>query len=1144
MKQFKTLALIPAMLLAACGGDSDTQTMKEKTTPGAMVYSFPMDGQNDVSPKADIVLRFSHAVVDDEATLAEKIKVESDGAAVAFTVKIIDGGKSLKLEPETALASGSDFNVSFSEPLAAEGGRTISTPNAVGEDGIQFNTRAEFSGVASLGTTSDQFGVAWQVPANGSAFQAMNFSTFRLAMTQPVHPEWEQLGGSIELLDQNGEAVPATVLVKGNRITVDPCVADRCGSKEDILAAGETYTLKLSNLASLTNSAEDNRFSAEYSYTPRDTGPTVMLEQQAVDSNGGAITSVLNDEAVNGVVLNSVLQGVTDSSQQTGSLFAELAYAPSFEAEEALPLRIPKGSVLESTSLNVKVGGKVQVLDAATGDKQQTGTIKVTMLSDASGYMSPNPYTDDLNAPRHITLFMDVSMNTQEAQPNAALSQDLMGVELRGIALVQDGVLTIDAIGMVEPNLLGQEFTDSTIAFQLKAATDVNSALDAEDDWLRDLDTTPPQLVSWMPGAEDAIPATRQSMQRPGDPVILFFDEPLDPASIENGVTLSADNTPVENLNTKLDGTALVINPEGGLEHGVEYRVDVNGITDLAGNVAAVSPLNFKLDPIDDDNSTVVQRPPLALTTYPGFPCETNFERMNLLEGALGECYSIKEPGHNKGDAPLEVDLLPVSTMPEDRPITVVFSQSMNPESIRLGKDGTFIVEKITVNESGQPNESEIGSGEIVEGRLEFNNQQIRFFPNTPWQPGEFYRYTMKSEEYDDANTCALETPTSVCGANGIALKTDILEGLDDGEGANGADNMTIYFQGTEKLETVFTPLRNLPVRDANANFLVDCNTTFTDDGSRVFDNKDPDCLEPFKHNGSKDAGYDPSANSTKLSVIHDRVAASLLKTSATNGLSLPQPDARVGCPAGTDGTSLLVNPGNPHPDCPDGKFIYQTYALNTEVQGPGTYDPTPEQPNSGDEIEGILVDLYPTLLTTTSISVFTQLKIGADLFGKPAGLLLQEESVTNTQTLRMRYAKDTPDCTGDCRNSLIPGVIAEGDQGQPVFITKAELLIDAPDMEIPMGGTHDLYGRPFTLELEGDITFFDDGRMQIEQINTNYVGDDNELLVTADALGLEGLGLATISLPLEIPVGGTYLNFISNPVKDLPAQYEQQTAQ
>ncbi|KRW83816.1 Ig-like domain-containing protein [Marinobacter sp. P4B1] len=1126
MKQFKTLALIPAMLLAACGGDNDTQTMKEKTTPGAMVYSFPMDGQNDVSPKADIVLRFSHAVVDDEATLAEKIKVESDGTSVDFTVTVIDGGKSLKLEPATALASGSDFNVSFSEPLAAEGGRIIGTPNAVGEDGIQFNTRAEFSGVASLGTTSDQFGVAWQVPANGSAFQAMNFSTFRLAMTQPVHPEWEQLGGSIELLDQNGEAVPATVLVKGNRITVDPCVADRCGSKEDILAAGETYTLKISNLASLTNSAEDNRFSAEYSYTPRDTGPTVMLEQQAVDSNGGAIKSVLNDEAVNGVVLNSVLQGVTDSSQQTGSLFAELAYSPSFEANEALPLRIPKGSVLESTSLNVKVGGKVQVLDAATGGKQQTGTIKVTMLSDASGYMSPNPYTDDLNAPRHITLFMDVSMNTEEAQPNAALSQDLMGVELRGIALVQDGVLTIDAIGMVEPNLLGQEFTDSTIAFQLKAATDVNSALDAEDDWLRDMDTTPPQLVSWMPGAEDAIPATRQSMQRPGDPVILFFDEPLDPASVANGVTLTADGNSVESLNTKLDGTTLVINPEGGLEHGVSYNVNISGLTDLAGNAAQLPALTFELDRIDRADDPVEQRPPLALTTYPGFPCETDFAQMNLLEGALGECYSIKEPGHNKGNAPLEVDLLPVSTMPEDRPITVVFSQSMQPESIRLGVDGTFIVEKITVNESGQPNEAEIGSGEIVEGRLEFNNQQVRFFPNTPWQPGEFYRYTMKSVEDDNASTCALETPTSVCGTNGIALKTDILEGLDDGNGANGADNLTIYFEGTEKLETVFTPLRNFPVRDTNSNFLIDCE-----------DNNDANCLEPFEtaHTGSDETGWNAAANSTKLSVIGGKATARLLDTGDT-GVPLTDPAARVGCEAGTTGSTIL-NRGDDHPDCPRNKFIYQTYALNTEVLGPGTYDPTPEDPTNGDEIEGIRVDLYPTLLTTTSISVFTQLEV--------LGLLLQEESITNTQVLRMRYAKDDPTCTIDCsRNSLIPGIITEGDEGQPIFVTSADLLIDAPDMEIPLGGTHDLYGRPFTLELDGNITFFDDGRMQIEQRNSNWIGEMDELLVTADALGISNAGLATIRLPLEIPVGGTYLNFISNPVKDLPAQYEQQTAQ
>ena len=119
----------------------------------------------------------------------------------------------------------------------------------------------------------------------------------------------------------------------------------------------------------------------DFSFAPRDTGPTVVLQQSAVDSNNGSIVSVLNGQAINSVTLNSVLQGVAGPSQQAGDLFAELAFAPAFEADEALPLRIPKGSVLTSTSLDVLVGGKVPILDAATGQLQTTGDIKVTMLS-------------------------------------------------------------------------------------------------------------------------------------------------------------------------------------------------------------------------------------------------------------------------------------------------------------------------------------------------------------------------------------------------------------------------------------------------------------------------------------------------------------------------------------------------------------------------------------------------------------------------------------------------------------------------------------------------------------------------------------------------------------------------------------------
>ena len=1059
MKYNKTLALIPAILLAACGG-SDEQTVNEKVTPGSLVYSYPMDGQADVSPKADIVLRFSHTIVDDESTLAEKIRLSSTDGSPAFTVKKVDGGKSLKLEiaDGQSLASKADYTVTFSEPLAAEGGRTVGTPNASGDDGIQFNTRAEFSGIASLATTADAFQVAWQVPATNSDFQAMNFSTFRLAMTHPVHPEWQGMGGSIQLLDKDGAPVPATVLVKGNRITVDPCVTaeqQQCGSKADILNAGETYTLKLNNLASLTNGQDGERFSQEFTFTPRDTGPTVVLQQSAVDSANGATTSVLNDQAINAVTLNSVLQGEAGPSQQTGDLFAELAYAPAFKADEALPLRIPKGSVLTSTSLDVLVGGKVPVLDAATGQLQTTGDIKVTMLSDASGYMSPNAYTDDMNAPRHITLFMDVAMNTVEAQPNAALSQDLMGVELRGIALVQNGVLTIDAIGMVEPNLLGQEYTDSTIAFHLQAATDVDSVLDAE--MLREMDNTPPQLVSWMPGPEDAIPATRQSMQRPGDPVILFFDEPLDPASIFDSISLIENGVPVSDLQIQSDGTALVISPRAGLKHGIPYSVAVDGLKDLAGNTASTSSLDFNLPAIEDNGAPSNKGFPLALTTYPGYPCETSYaDTLDLDNGVFGKCWT--------GDDANSGDLLPVSQMPADRPITVVFSKTMDLDSIILGN--TFVVQQV----SQEPDGSVTVVNSEVPGRLEKNHQRIRFYPEAPWEVGAHYRYTLASSE--TPSTCLEGQYSSICDTDGIPLKTDLLEGVDDGDGDNGPDNLEIFFTGAEAAKTVFTPLRNLPIRDTNSNLAIDCDSLGSED-----------CLEPFNHEGNDAEGYLPSANAAKLLVTADHAS-----------------DARVGCAVSGS-------------DCPKKKFIYQTYALNTEVIGPGI------DPETGKE--GVKVLLYPTQLATTSLEVHLS--------------LLSTVSQTGPQVLRMRYAKDDPNCEGaGCpRNSLIPGIIVENDNGETVFKTKAELFLDAPGLSaaigtIPLPLEHNLFAYPFTLELEGRVTFFDDGRMQIEQRNRNIPHIDVEALA---------IGLINTEIPLIIPEQGVYLNFISNPVKDLPAQ-------
>ncbi len=1076
MKYNKTLALIPALLLAACGGEE--QAMKQNLGPGSVVYSYPSDGQEGISPTADVVLRFSHAITDDEATIRDKILLSGDAGAVDYTVTKVDNGRSLKLSPTANLNVGSGYSVTFTSPLVTSGSNPVGTPNAQGPDGIQFTTRGGFSGIAGLDNLATDFTVARMIPAPDGELRPTDFSTFRLQLTQPVHPDWRAMGGQIVLEDSSGTTVPAEVIVDQRRITLDPCLTDEpvdCGSKADELTAGATYTLKVKDLPSLTSPGTTLNF--EKSFTARETGPTVVLFQEVV--NSGLLsgqeprTSKLNGQIINGVTLNSVLQGNAGPSQQTGGLYAELAYAPSFEASEPLPLRIPRGSVLSSSSLDVKINGTVPVLNAESGQLQTTGDIKVTMISDATGYLLPNPYTDDLSAPRHVKLFMDVSMNTENAQPNASLTQDLLGVELSGIAIVENGMLTIDAIGIVEPELLGQEYTDSTIAFRIEAATDADSVLDAAE--LRTLDTTGPQLVSWMPGPDSAAPGNRDQMQRPGDPIVLNFDEPIDEDSLADGLTLDEGGMPLTiaegTLEAYVDGTAVVINPTGGLEHDIAYSLNISGsLTDLAGNSAMSQSLDFALPAIDNGASDLPVASPLALTTYPGFPCVTT--GVDLDAGTHGQCVDAAPDGPRG-------QVLPVTTLPEDRPIVVVFSQSMDLGTIRKGE--TFKVEK--VNSDGTFSE--------VAGRLEKNNQRIRFYPDEPWQVGTHYRYTM-------ASVGSLDCASAICSTKGYPLQTDLLVDPED----IGGPNMEIYFKGTEATRTVYTPLRNLPIRDVNANFVVDCTTA----GGQ-------DCLEPFDHAPDGQGGFLPSANAAKLMVVGKQATA----------LGVPV-GASVGCSASEQ--------------CPESKFIYQTYALNTEILGPTTEEGTGKP--------GVRVLLYPTMLATTSASVFL------DGFG---------EQATGPQILRMTYGEPSE---GNPLG-LVEGIIVEGEDGRPTFKTKttADLTLDAPNLSLPLASalSHDLYSKEFSLDLEGPIVFFDDGRMQIEQRNDNEPPINVRVNVTipiidqflsysacVDERGLEGIftclvdsstetDRGDITIPLIIPQQGVYLNFISNPIKEIPAE-------
>lgn len=201
-------------------------------------------------------------------------------------------------------------------------------------------------------------------------------------------------------------------------------------------------------------------------------GFMVVLYQEFIDfglfvgsGESGVCKFCFNGQIINGVILNLVLQGIVGLLQKIGGLFVELVYVFLFDVDEFLLLCVFKGSVFIGSSLDVRINGMVFVIDFRIGCFQIIGDIKVIMLFDVIGYLSFNFYMDDLNVLWYVKLFMDVFMNIEEVQFNVVLFQNLLGVELSGIVIVQDGVLIIDVIGVVEFELFGQEYIDFIIVF-------------------------------------------------------------------------------------------------------------------------------------------------------------------------------------------------------------------------------------------------------------------------------------------------------------------------------------------------------------------------------------------------------------------------------------------------------------------------------------------------------------------------------------------------------------------------------------------------------------------------------------------------------------------------------------------------------
>jgi hypothetical protein len=763
----KLILVVLLALLAACGGKKETATVPASWSTQGLTYVYPYNGQKQIAPGAPIVLHFSAPLTDtDLGTLASHFSLTTGSTPVALTAAWAQAAdhSGVVLTPAQLLAVGTVYHLNWSG-LGISGGGDVKPPAG----GVTFTTRGAFKGPRSQVITGP-FAVDQMLPSD-TTLPLMDFSSLRLQFTQPVDASTLAYGQGLRLEDSTGQLVPATVLLTDRRLTVDP--------KND-LTPGKVYALKLTAaIKSIYGDTLTPGSYANFTFTPQDSTPRATNVLQIPDSNSGVITSPLTGAAINNVPITSTLLGNNSASQQTGNLYAELAFIPHFP--NASPLTVRKNNVLNGSSVTVKIAGQVPA-------GLNTGAITVRLISDANGYMVANPYSTLVTSPRLVYLTMDVSMAAANASANGAFTQNIPHVEVVGTAIVKDDKLVMDAVGVVELQVLGLDQATGILSFHLESYQDQTHAP------AQTADTTPPSLQSWLPNLDAA-------RARPGDPVILNFTKELDPDSVAaSGAISFFANGSAENFTTRVDGTSVVLTPQSPLALGGAYQVQLTQqLKDIAGNpLDHAQNLNFTLPTA----SVPASQSPVALTTYPGYPCATTGR--NAGSGQQGTCV-----GGKAGD-----DALPIPPLPLNRSIQVRFSQPMSTASIVLGSScgsGSFRVE--TLDSGGN-------CTGVVSGVLSVQPQVLRFTPNAPWTSGQLYRYVLNST----TGTVICDGTQAICGSNGLPLQTQILAQSASSAPAPtaGGPAMEIWFTGAASSATILQSLASLPTSDVNANFVHD----------------------------------------------------------------------------------------------------------------------------------------------------------------------------------------------------------------------------------------------------------------------------------------------------------------------------------
>lgn len=1117
MKKWMLLALTAS--LAACGGSKDDANgdydKEIERRNQNLVFAYPAAGQHNVPVTAPLMLSFSSAVKQPNALSLQL--VAAGQPPVALQVEAVDQGRGLLLTPAAALQPLTAYKLALPAIDLEKGTAPART--------LDFNTAPRWD-TALAGQQGDRFAVVNQWPALDQPVP--DLASLRLQLSQPLDPASVRYGNqqdsTVALLDANDQLVAADVLAVGPYLTVDPQADLPAGSYQLLLGAGL--------LSTAGNSLPGSAGSAQtrYRFTVIDTRPPqasdnpqrerAMMRQSLV--NGG--TSALTGAAVNQVPLSSVLLGAEAEVALDGDLIVELAHAPAFPA--ATPLRLPRGTVLNASNLDVQLGGEV-----AAG--LSSGRVTLELLSDATGVLLDNPYSRAADAPKLVRAMMDVAISAEDPRANGAVTQTLMHVALVGTARARGDDLVLDVIAVAEPQLLSSEYARTLISLHLEGKPTSGVRPPVDD-----------RVLEQVHAGAEADPAR----VNPHAPLTLMFNKAIALQDAEQ-LSLTHNGVPVP-FSAAVRGSALYLQPQQPLSYAQQqgdqvqpslYELSLGaGIVGLNGAaVAGNSGMRLEMPVqvsegheygwrIEDSSSgempqfidlgvqPVPQRAPMLLVTYPGQPCALDPASLDLANSSVGYCAgSLREPYRRKKVSNLGLTVvaelsklpepdLPLSTLPANRPLITIFSKPIAASSVQLG--GSYQVEQI--DESGRS----LGA---VAGRVEVNGAELRFWPQQLWKEGALYRYRLASNGDRHSASAQCDGQGAICDVSGLPIQTQLhalertqapiesdneIVGYDDmivqsvNLATGGGPDLVQYFRA-EASSTRVLQVLNGPSVDTNANLRHERNVPSLIpaemDQMRISymeysveeDGVDSSQLDP-----TACAGAGPCLDPGGIAPI--RNSAKILSTTLYEpGDNMSMPGLNIGCgylngQIRDDQQNVIA--GYDRAECPESLFMHLTASLVAEV---GDYDAA---------LGGLEVVVHPAQIFGTSVPIYAAFPP----LGGEKGVLGMD---SGPQVMRLRPAIDDLSCVDDIasgkqcsRSQPIRGVIREQD-GQAVLDLTVDIYADAMELQTHITAIatamgvegfgdvlHDLVQVPLQLQLTGPVSFNADGTMKVAQQSVN----------------------------------------------------------